>query len=636
MTCGEFGGVTTKGAPCARTAGWGVEGTSEGRCITHLDQDATLPTGSTSGNKCGDYGGVTQQGRPCQRAAGWGVPGENTGRCRTHRSVEPLPPSPDPDPDPVPPPPTDPPPPPPVDPPGPGDPEPETWDALLANTTVQGNVVVPSGQRWLIGAGVVINRGSLIVQGGATAGFRPGSSLTFTGGLPDEYVGGGMRWDSTRALDFGLWVDPQGVLDIQGTPKKGMSRTGTHASWLPGDELWIAPTAVGDYSPRRWYPGDPIPQVAGCPAAEVINVTRDIVIQGVGHIHIHAHGVVTVRNVQLRGLGVANVASGGPVLGRYALHMHHGGDSTRGSLWEGVAAIDCRGRVFVPHGVHGVTVRNCVSVNSWGDGVWWDMRGGPEDRSDDVLIEDVHISGTSMPRSASGTINKSSPFILAGGLRNIMRHCSASGAKGGQLNRGFDWPSGADNFGLAVWEFEEGNVAHNCQGGGARFWNNNSHPHETRNFLTYRNGKAGIENGAYGNANFFEDITMLGGDRIYAQASGRRLVRDDPSSRPQTWRRVTAHSVHIGHLRLGHHGDGQHYEQCAVEIGVTFDANQRLPWFARFTGCTVAGVPLVPSHIAWPSPMLPALEGSLVYIDNGPGQRWRINVTNGQVVVTTL
>jgi hypothetical protein len=37
MTCGDYGGVTTKGQPCKRKAGWGVTDTDEGRCVTHLE-----------------------------------------------------------------------------------------------------------------------------------------------------------------------------------------------------------------------------------------------------------------------------------------------------------------------------------------------------------------------------------------------------------------------------------------------------------------------------------------------------------------------------------------------------------------------------------------------------------------------
>jgi hypothetical protein len=38
MTCGDFGGLTVKGEPCKRAAGWGVPDTDTGRCKTHLEQ----------------------------------------------------------------------------------------------------------------------------------------------------------------------------------------------------------------------------------------------------------------------------------------------------------------------------------------------------------------------------------------------------------------------------------------------------------------------------------------------------------------------------------------------------------------------------------------------------------------------
>jgi hypothetical protein len=39
MTCGDFGGLTVKGEPCKRAAGWGVPDSDSGRCKTHLEQE---------------------------------------------------------------------------------------------------------------------------------------------------------------------------------------------------------------------------------------------------------------------------------------------------------------------------------------------------------------------------------------------------------------------------------------------------------------------------------------------------------------------------------------------------------------------------------------------------------------------
>ena len=91
-----------------------------------------------------------------------------------------------------------------------------------------------------------------------------------------------MAWDASRFQnDIGLWVVRSGALDIRGTPKKGWTRRGMHATWARTDEMYIAPTSMDDYEVRRWYAGDPIPRIdPRVPAAEIVNVTRDIVIEG--------------------------------------------------------------------------------------------------------------------------------------------------------------------------------------------------------------------------------------------------------------------------------------------------------------------------------------------------------------------
>jgi hypothetical protein len=59
MTCGDYGGLTAKGEPCKRAAGWGVPGTDEGRCKTHLEQ---VPEPTTHTPPLGYTYGVTVEG----------------------------------------------------------------------------------------------------------------------------------------------------------------------------------------------------------------------------------------------------------------------------------------------------------------------------------------------------------------------------------------------------------------------------------------------------------------------------------------------------------------------------------------------------------------------------------------------
>ncbi|CAN5694309.1 hypothetical protein BH23GEM6_BH23GEM6_18040 [soil metagenome] len=506
------------------------------------------------------------------------------------------------------------------------------WNRVLQNTSITGDVVVPDGERWLIGANVQIAGNLRTVNG--TIAMRPGSSLKLLGGDPAKYVGGGMHYTEQFANDIGIWVGGHGArgkLDISCTPKTGWNRTGQDPSWSSTDELWIAPTTAGDFSPRRWYPGQAIPRIdPRAPAAEVMNVTRDCSIEGPGHIHIHSTVPQRIEYVTLRRMGIVKPNEGpeGVTSGRYAIHLHHGGDGVRGTVIRGVASIDAGGRVFVPHGSHGITLEDVVAVNSWAEAFWWDHNRderGRTDRSNDIVVDRMVVSGVHLPRSHTGSTSHVDGVGMAGGSNLIMRNSVVSGVRGSSISNGFHWVSAADNYGSAFWTFDKGNVAHNNQASGLRFWNNNQAPHETFDVITYRNG-VGVENGAYANANFFERLTLIE-DALFAQASGRGLNDSGTAGRPQSFKNVTASELRIGHIRLAA-GMWQQYEDCTFQR-VRLDGNQRQNWHARFYRCNVT-----PDMIEWPSPMIDVLEGSTVRIEHRDGRRWELAVTGGVVRVT--
>jgi hypothetical protein len=360
------------------------------------------------------------------------------------------------------------------------------------------------------------------------------------------------------------------------------------------------------------------------PAAEVINVTRDVVIEGPGHIHIHSSSPQRIEYVQLRNMGIVLPGQhwDGVTSGRYAIHIHHGGDGTRGTVIRGVASIDAGGRVFVPHGSHGITLVDNVAVNSMAEGLWWDAERderGATDRSDDIVVDRLAVLGANTPRSITGTSSKADAITLAGGERISITNSVAAGAS----RRGFDWPSQADNFGGAFWTFS-GNVAHNNRTTGVRLWNNNESPHVTSDYISYRHGSFGLENGAYANANVYENILLVE-DVLFAQASGRGLQQT--SGRPQTFRNVEAPLLRIGHLRVIERTMYQYYDN--VTFGrVLVDGNQRQRWVAKFHNSNVT-----PAMIEWPNPMLDALEGSEVELHHRDGRTWTVRVVDGQVVV---
>jgi uncharacterized protein YjdB len=500
------------------------------------------------------------------------------------------------------------------------------WDRVLSDVTIEGDLVVPDGEKWLIGANVQVRGNVRTVNG--TVAMRAGSTLRLLGGNPEEYVGGGMHFHPGFARDIGIWIGGHGArgrLDISCTPKTGWNRTGVDPTWHPQDEYWIAPTAVGDLTPRRWYPGQPIPRIdPRVPAAEVINVTRDCSIEGPGHIHIHSTVPQTIEYVTLRRMGIVRPNDGGSgvTTGRYALHLHHGGDGMRGTVVRGVASIDAGGRVFVPHASHGIRFIDNVAVNSWADAFWWD-NDTPEDASHDIEVDRLAVAGVHLPRDWTGSTSQVDGISLRHGDRNTMRNSVVSGVRGSKISNGFNWNSAARVSTDHVWTFDAGNVAHNNQGSGLRFWNNIVIPHETFDVVTYRNAHAGIENGAYANANFFDRLVLVE-DVLFAQASGRTL-----DGRPQTFRNVTAPTLMIGHIRLEATA-GQHFENCDFER-VIFNGNQRQSWHARFVRCNV-----VPEMIEWPSPMPAELEGSSVQIEHRDGRRWRKEVRGGRVETTRI
>jgi hypothetical protein len=401
------------------------------------------------------------------------------------------------------------PPPPPEEPPTE---EPGEWHRALRDTVVQGDLVVTPGERWLFGRGVQV-AGNVIVKD-AVLGMRPGSSLRFLGADPSLYVGGGDSYSSTFAADIGLWVGGSGQLDISCTPKVGWNRTGTDSSWLPTDEYWITPTAAGDFAPRRWSPGQLVPRVdASVPATEVMNVTRDCVIEGPAHIHVSASRPSRIEYVRLEGLGISHSKFttiehwGDPALsGRYALHLHMQGDGSRGTVVRGVAAVNSRGRVFVPHTSHGVTFIDNVSVNSYAEGYWWDLGHA----TNDVVVDRLCVSGVSMPWEVAGRAFSHDAIVLPLGSNMEIRNSCASGAHGSDQSNGFDWPEVpalVDPQHPAHWRFT-GNVAHNNEGSGVRFWNNSVDPHFVQDHTSYHNRAAGIENGAYLNLNRYSGVTL--------------------------------------------------------------------------------------------------------------------------------
>jgi hypothetical protein len=424
-------------------------------------------------------------------------------------------------------------------------PDPDEPDRVLADGEhFPEGFVVPAGETWALADGARITSARNVVVEGTLRMHQPDPSrtmrLTFVDVDESQFVGE----DTHEVLDtdVGLWMVKEGRLDVQGAPKTSWTRltegvpqaaseivVEDAAGWSVGDEVAITATAsrsAGDHHQQSdravvtSVSGNRIgldravsyehPVVDGRWSAEVINLTRSVVIEGtpdhkahIIHLHQGMHASSSFRANALSHLEVAHLGPNqgngdepSSVLGRYALHWHHGAQTTDGVVVEGVVAHDCGAHAFVPHSSNGMTFRDCASHATVGDAYWWD----PSDVSDYVVYErciasDVYADEAN-PYKTNGFFAAESDEDLS----CVMRNCVATGVHGPD-SAGFFW----DNGSLGVWVFEDC-VAHNNEVNGIRVWQNTSVVHPIDRFTAY-NCHTGISHGAYANAYHYHEVT---------------------------------------------------------------------------------------------------------------------------------
>jgi len=394
------------------------------------------------------------------------------------------------------------------------------WDRVVENVKFDEDVVVPAGERWLFGPDVQ-TEANVVVRG--TLGMRPGSSLRFVNVDESRMVGGGMDFLKS---DVGLWVLGEGVLDIQGTPKQSWNRTGTHGSWSSSDEYMRTPHAKGEWEAQPWNPGDPVPCVdfaGNSYCAEILNLTRDIKIEGTERGRAH----IFLRSTQPQTIRYAAIRWMGPELddetpdGRYALHFHHAGDGSRGSLIEGVIIRDTHDHAYSPHESHGIEFVDVIALNVRNTAYWWDQG----DRSDDIGYRGAIAVGVSPGRDSAGSL---SGFRMGTGVGNACIGCVAAGVRDRRTSNGFAWREGTPNR----WLFED-NVVHNSEQA-IYHWQNEPHdghlpPHEHSGLVAYHNNRFGIEQGAYTNSAHWYDLVIFGNRSTAIRNRGApRHTENDP------------------------------------------------------------------------------------------------------------
>ncbi len=367
-------------------------------------------------------------------------------------------------------------------------------------------MTVPAGQICEI-RGTLTSTGNVIVFG--TLRMRTGSVLEFSGVDSSRFVGGGM---SPVVSDVGLWVMGDGVLDAVGTPVKAWNRTGTDPTWNKTDELLVAPVKPGVYTFAPYSLGSPVPRFSkNVPAAEVINLSRDVTIRSVNgdmaHIFIHSTRPQTIKHISIEAMGPQR--DDVDIMGRYALHFHHMADASRGSLVEGVVARNGDSHAFVAHGSHGITFRETIAYRTRGAAYWWDPRTKtmhPSNESNDIVYERAGAAEISPHGDGRGKLNRSwGAFELQAGTGGKVIDSWAAGTTGVVDAAGFAWPPNEEQN----WLFT-GNVAHNGSKNGIWTWQNASTmDHHIQNFTAYAND-VGIDHGAYRNRYRYTAITLDG------------------------------------------------------------------------------------------------------------------------------
>src|SRR5207248_6149931 len=100
--------------------------------------------------------------------------------------------------------------------------------------------------------------------------------------------------------------------------------------------------------------------------AEVANLSRNVIVESAdpagvrGHTMYHKNSAGSIAYAEFRHLGKKDT------LGRYAIHFHLCGDTTRGSLIVGASIHNSHNRWITVHGTNFLVVRDCVGYNSVG------------------------------------------------------------------------------------------------------------------------------------------------------------------------------------------------------------------------------------------------------------------------------
>jgi len=431
-----------------------------------------------------------------------------------------------------------------------------TGTAVVGSLNIQGTLDIRGGGDLRVGNVVVQGASGALVMG-------PRSTITLLAPVGTSYAG---RGNAVIPGDVGIWVVRGGRLDLRGSPKTPWTRLAgsvtagassiqvqAAVNWQAGDRISITPTAHPSATPNSSAFADqydertvaavnsttirldrPLsfnhPAVTVRPgvtyAAEVLNLTRDVTIQGAdeqhrAHIwimndtavpHVVSYAAIRYMGPQQCFRGPCEVKGQNNLvenLGRYPLHFHMNGNYSAGSRIDGAVITEFGAHAIVYHDSNGITTTNTIAHRGYGDAYWWDNVGSgctnPRCAEPSGLIFQGNVA------SRVAFIPEFRGFILTGFFvgrqsGNIYRDNVAVGILGNATCSGFHWPE--FSHGIAV--FDRGNLSHNTNCTGIFAWQNDDLGHQVNDFTSYHHRWAGIVQGAYLNLYSYTNLTLYG------------------------------------------------------------------------------------------------------------------------------
>ena len=404
-------------------------------------------------------------------------------------------------------------------------------DDEMASVTIRGKLsfsrVTPTR---LDSGNVIIEQGGHLDMGTATEPIPANIDAEVrlvTSASPS--CGGGAMFN---ANDIGLWTFPGGRWDINGAPLRhtwgkliedaGAGTTSLKVrenvtDWSVGSDVLVTATNVGpalaEYEVRQIasvsWGGDhtkitltqPLGYahkgIVGAAAGEVALLSRNVSVSSkylypqLGHTMYMQNATGSVAYAEFRDLG--NLGC----LGRYPVHFHMMGESSRGMAVRGASIWRSQNHFLNLHGSAGVLIEDTVGFDAVGAGFFIGEAATGMLSPDNVFIHNLAAKVVEKAGMLQ-TDTRTSGFWIRNGNTVLIDNVAAGSWQQYKLDSGF-FLQGDGEFDPAkrVLVFVR-NEAHSNKSNGWLSWTNTGQYFVLLDFRTWRNGKTGMFWGAYG------------------------------------------------------------------------------------------------------------------------------------------